>query len=401
MLRKTVIMTVLLSAFFAIAAAQETGPKSATVSMTLDHNRMTVDVVFTRPDGTLRPARAWVDTGGTTVVMAEPLARELGVDLSTMPANGTRPFATTAPVPAMRLAGVLLDCEGMSISVRSGRLAIPGVQAECVLPARCLRRLHVIFDYPARQLTLARPGVLVPRGTAVPCRVNPKTGLFLVEATVDGEKVALGVDTGSAGTWLSNKLTAAWLARHTDWPQVIGAAGSTNFFGFPFESQGVLLRLPAMVIGSIVVGQEIAALGLDQGIFDWYSQKSAAPVSGFLGAELIARFRLEVDFPAEMTWWQPGPLPALRDLDIVGLTLRAESDGTFTVAGIVSRQGRPLVPGVQPGDKLLSVDALAAEKAPMGTVIDALRGTPGAVRILVIEREGKKLTIQAVVYRLP
>ena len=76
-----------------------------------------------------------------------------------------------------------LDSEGMNISVRSGRFASPGVQAECVLPARCLRRLHVIFDYPARQLTVARPGVLTPRGTAVPCRVNPETGLFMVEAT--------------------------------------------------------------------------------------------------------------------------------------------------------------------------------------------------------------------------
>ena len=91
-----------------------------------------------------------------------------------------------------------------------------------------------------------------------------------------------------------------------------------------------------------------------------------------------------------MTWWQPGPLPAARDLDIVGLTLRAESDGSFTVAGVVSRDGRPLVPGVQPGDKLLRVDALDAANAPMGTVIDALRGKPGAVRILVLEREGKK-----------
>ena len=56
--------------------------------MILDHNRMTVEIAFKRADGSLRPARAWVDTGGTTVVMAEPLARELGVDLSAMPADG-------------------------------------------------------------------------------------------------------------------------------------------------------------------------------------------------------------------------------------------------------------------------------------------------------------------------
>ena len=199
-----------------------------------------------------------------------------------------------------------LDSEGMKLSVRSGRFAIPGVQAECVLPARCLRRLHVVFDYPARQLTVARPGVLTPVGTAVPCRVNPETGLFLVEATIDGDKVALGVDTGSAGTWLSDKLTAAWLARHPDRPRAVGAAGSTNFFGFPFETEGALISLPALAIGPVPVAGEVAVLGLDQGLFDWYSKKSAAPVAGFVGADLIARFRLEIDFPGQMTWWQSG-----------------------------------------------------------------------------------------------
>jgi hypothetical protein len=223
----------------------------------------------------------------------------------------------------------------------------------------------------------------------------------MVEATIEGEKTSLGVDTGSAGTWVSDKLSAAWLARHADWPHAVGAAGSTNFFGFPFEAQGALLSLPVMAIGSMAVGQEISVLGLDQGIFDWYSQKSAAPVVGFFGAELLARYRLEVDFPAQMSWWQPGPAPTARDLDIVGLTLRAESDGSFTVAGVVAHDGRPLIADVQPGDKLLKVDALNAANAPMGTVIDSLRGMPGAVRVLEIERQGKKIVVKAAVARLP
>jgi C-terminal processing protease CtpA/Prc len=90
-----------------------------------------------------------------------------------------------------------------------------------------------------------------------------------------------------------------------------------------------------------------------------------------------------------------------RDLDIVGLTLRPESDGSFTVAGVVSRAGRPLVPDVLPGDKLLSVDALAAANAPMGAIVDALRGKPGAERLLVIERGGKRVTVRVPVVRLP
>jgi hypothetical protein len=369
--------------------------------MALDHNRLTVEIAFRSVDGSLRPAQAWVDTGGTAVILAEPLARELGIDLSAMPESGGHSFATETPVPALSLGGVPLDSEGMKLSVRAGRFAIPGVQAECVLPARCLRRLHVVFDYPARTLTVARPGTLSPRGTAVSCRVNPETGLFLVEAVIDGGKVALGVDTGSAGTWLSDKLTAAWLARHADWPRAVGAAGSTNFFGFPFETKGVLACLPALAIGSVPVAGEVAVLGLDQGMFDWYSKKSAAPVAGFVGADLIARFRLEVDFPGQMTWWQPGPPPPARDLDLVPLTLRPDGSGACFIAGVVERDGKPLLAGVQPGDRLLRVDGLEVTGASMGRVIDALRGRPGDVRLLLLEREGKQLTVRATVARLP
>ncbi len=401
MIKRRLILLTVVAAAAGIVMAADAGPRSATVPMTLDHQRMTVEIAFKRADGSLCPARAWVDTGGTSVTVSEFLARELGVDLSAMPADSGRSFATRMPVPGMSLGGIPLEVAAMELMVRPGRFALSGVQADCVLPAGCLRQLHVVFDYPARQLTVALPGALSPRGTAVPCRVNGETGLFMVEATINGEKTALGVDTGSAGTWLSDKLTSAWLASHPAWPHAAGAAGSTNFFGFPFETQGALLSLPALAIGPVAVGQEVAVLGLDQGIFDWYSQKSAAPVAGFLGADLLARFRLEVDFPGQRTWWQKGAYSAVRDLDIVGLTLRPESDGTFTVAGVVARAGGPTVSGVQPGDKLLSVDALAVANATMGTIVNALRGRPGETRVLVLERGGKKVTVRARVVRLP
>ena len=59
------------------------------------------------------------------------------------------------------------------------------------------------------------------------------------------------------------------------------------------------MSLPSFQIGSVPVPGETAVLGLDPGLFEWYSRKSAAPVAGFLGGELLARFRLEVDFPAQ------------------------------------------------------------------------------------------------------
>jgi hypothetical protein len=391
--------TVVTLVTLASASVGTQAPSSA-VPFALDHNRMTVEVEFPHPAGGVRKARAWMDTGGTDLLVSESLARDLGIEVPAFK-GADQSVASPSRAPVMRVGGVALDTEGMTVAVRAGRMALPGVLAECAIAPRCLRRLHVVFDYPARRLTLARPGALKPEGTSVPCRVNPETGLVLIETVVDGQRLALGVDTGSAGTWVSDTLTAAWLVRHSDWPYATGAAGSTNFFGFPFETRGTLMKLPAIAIGAGMPVRDVAVLGLPQGLFDWYSRKSAGTVVGFLGADFIARFRLEIDFPSQMTWWQQGPVRATRDLDIVGLTVRPESDGSFTVAGVVSRNGRPMVEGVEPNDKLLRVDALDVTNVPMGAVIDALRGAPGVTRTLLLERAGRRLTVQAAVVRLP
>jgi len=102
-----------------------------------------------------------------------------------------------------------------------------------------------------------------------------------------------------------------------------------------------------------------------------------------------------------MTYWETGPSKEPRDLDIVGLTLRPEADGSFTVASVVAMGGKPAVEGVQAGDKLIRVDGLETANATMGAVADALRGTPGSTRTLVIEREGERVTVEARILRVP
>ncbi len=183
--------------------AEGAGPASATVPMVLDHNRLTVEISFRRGDGSLSPLRRrWVRIRAVTaVIVAEPLARELGQS-GTFPPCRRPGHGRTVRSPGKPGTGLkpgrdaAATVEGMKLSVRSGRFAIPGVRPNASCRRAACAALHVVFDYPARQLTVARPGVLTPVGAAVPCRVNRETGLFLVEATIDGEKVALGVDSG-------------------------------------------------------------------------------------------------------------------------------------------------------------------------------------------------------------
>lgn len=376
-------------------------PRSVTLPFKLDHNRMIVEVRFLRPDGKPRRARAWVDTGNPQLVLAATLAADLGVEVdpdAQAPEGHSR--AALSPAPPLELEGLRLHLDGVGVRVHPGSHVRPGVAAETNLPASALLGSHVVFDYAQRHITVARPGVLKPRGLAVPCRVNADTGLFQVTAIIDGQAVELGIDNGSAGTWVSQDLVKTWRSHHRDLTVAIGAVGSTNFFGFDFEAAGTLLRLPELRLGTLQVG-DIALLGLPQGLFDWYSRKSAGTVAGFLGANVLRRFRLEVDYPNRMTYWEETVPDVSGDLDIVGLTLRPESDGSFSVAGVTSRGGVPTVPGVEAGDRLLRVDGLTVTGQLMGTVVDALRGAPGTRHSVAVQRDGETIEVEATVVRFP
>jgi len=374
---------------------------SASTPFSLDHNRLIVEVEFVRPDGSRRRAHAWVDTGNEFLIVAEELAIDLGLDVSALDqTDSERPVETSSPAPPIFLGELPLTVDGVSVQISRGSRVWVGVPAESNLPASVLRDLHVVFDYPEQRLTAAQTRQLQHRGVEVPCRINSDTGLFQVTATVDGDIVEFGVDTGSAGTWVSENLTRAVKERHPDWPQATGAVGSANFFGFDFEPSGVLMRLPEVQIGDVRTAST-AVLGLDQRLFDWYSRKSASPVTGIMGGNVLRGFRLEVDYPNQMSYWEPGPPMESTDLDIVGLTLRPEADGSYSVVGVARQNGVPTVQGVDPGDALRRIGAFETDGALMGTVIEALRGKPGELRLLVIERDGERHKIEAMVTRFP
>lgn len=87
-------------------------------------------------------------------------------------------------------------------------------------------------------------------------------------------------------------------------------------------------------------------------------------------------------------------------MDLVGLTLRPQADGSYQVIGVVEIDGRTAAEGVESGDILIEVDGLDVHGATMGTVVDSLRGDPGDTRTLVLERHGDRITVQATVERL-
>ncbi|HVP57979.1 MAG TPA: hypothetical protein VMU02_07750 [bacterium] len=391
------------------AACAREGAKSAvTVPIVLDHNRMTVEAEFQRKDGSWRKARLWVDTGNPDFFISEGLARDLGIDLSAAKpgADGQIPALEITPPAGVRIGGMPIDLTGIKSQVMS---AVPWLfsttGSDANLPATVLEKYQVVFDYPRLELTLAPPGSLPHRGTRVPASVNPETGIIQIDGSIGGDSLSLALDNGASYSYVSLGFLDRLSGRHPDWPRTTGAVGCANIWGWwPEESAWAVVRVPEMQLGAVhLAGVGLVGLpnflpgGMDVGT--WYSQKTARPVAGFLGPNAFKAFRLEFDYAGSAVYFEQGAEFDTTDMDLVGLTLRPEADGSYSVVGVAARGGQPAVQGVEAGDKLLQVGGLRAQGATMGKVVDALRGKPGETRTLLIERAGKQLEVDAKVER--
>ena len=367
----------------------QTSPASGTTSFILDGNRIYAELHFVRPDGSLHRALAFVDMGSPEMTLTDSLFKELQLDQG-KPLT-FRVGDLSVQVPASTVANEHGDPQPMGSDLK----------VEAILAAGVLSKYQVSIDYQARTLVLAQPGTRKPDGIAVPFRINAKTGLISVDATIDGKPYPITIDNGSAYTWLRQSSAREWLARHPDWQRGTGAVGPSNMMmsGDTTETAGTLLRIPEISIGEVKLSDVGAlAAGPSHGLpnnldlFDWYSQKNAGPVVGWLGGNVLKAFRLTIDYPNQTIYWLKQGETDPGGLDDVGLTLRSQHH-EFFVAAIATKNGKPTVEGVQPGDKLLRIGDLDLKTATWGAIYDALHGKPGETRVLTVERDAKEFTV--------
>lgn len=392
-----------------ISCAGEPGT-SVTVPMTLDHNRMLVNARIQRRDGTWRSALLWVDTGSPDFIMSPSLARDLGIDLSAAekPDQAAQPRSLEIPPPdSIQLGSFPLHFDGVKSKVVFQPFWLfSTMHCDANLPATVLKQYQVVFDYPGRKLTLAKPGTLSPSGIRVSAAVDPLTGIVQIDASIDGELLSLALDNGAAYSYLSGDLFHKLADRHPAWPRRTGAVGCANIWGWwPEEPVWPILRVPEINWGGTKL-ESVGIVGLPNffangaTLGEWYSKKTAKHVDGFLGPNAFKRFRVEIDYSNSTVYFTPDEKNDPYDLDLVGLTLQPQADSSYLVIGIAEKDGKPTVEGVDPGDLLLQVDTVKTKGGTMGTVVDALRGKPGEVRTLILEREGKQFTVRATVERL-
>lgn len=360
---------------------------SGTTTFVLEGNRIYAELDFVRPDGTVRTALAFVDSGSPEMIVSEALFKELQLDQK-------KPLTFhVGAMPVHVEASAVTKDPWLPFPLGDNR------NVEALLPAGVMQKFQVVIDYAQRSLTLAEPGTLKPEGVAVPFRVNEKTGLIAVNAAIDGQSYAVTIDCGSAYTWLDKKAAGLWLKDHPEWERGTGAVGLSNMrmADDGIEANGTIMRLGEMQLGALKLKQ-IGALAIGPSktnwdFMDWYSQKSPVPVIGWLGGNVLRGFRITLDYANRTSYWLKQAELNEHDLDQVGLTL--QSNHGFFVTAIVTQKGKPTVEGVQIGDKLLKISELDTDGAAWGQVFAAMHGKPGEIRELVLERDGKQFTVSA------
>lgn len=386
------------------STSQRPTQAETTVPFTLDSQRIVVEISFEEPGGGKRAALAWFNMGMTQPVLSKGLYRELQI-------GSGQPLR-------MRFGDRAIEVASHAVVNGDGGVGVPEFShlfaprpVEAMLPASVLQQFVVTLDYGRRQITLAKPSMRRIDGIAVPASVNPKTGIVSVEATIAGKSYPVVIDAGSGYSWVRGDTARDWLARHPEWQRSDGAVGqaNANMVDFDFEKKGTLLRLPEMRLGAVrLQNAGILSTGPVLGSFldgmvgdvfwDNWQKGAAGPVIGWIGGNILKHFKVTIDFPNRVTYWQQQSPLDPHDLDQVGINLVRKGDRYF-IGGIVRRaQQRPSdnpVVDVQPGDELVAVDGVSVRGASKDTVLAALGGVPGDRRILVIEHSGARREVNA------
>ncbi len=393
------ILAASLMILAAVAQGSEDKVRSATVPFILDHNRMVVEAEIQGKDGVWQKARLWVDTGNPSFLISKPLAERLGIEVSP-----DKPGIATPE--NIRIGGLPLDFKGVKTNAGLGiDWMFTAIGNDGNFPSTVLKKYHIVFDYPARRMTLAEPGVLEPRGVRSPAAIHPATGIVQMDAEIAGEKFSLALDNGASSSYVPESLIARFHEGHPEWSYSRGAVGTANIWGWwPGEGSWPMIRIPELrwgnvtLSGTVVVGLPLFGEGMDVG--KWYSQKTARPVQGFLGPNAFKDYRVEIVYPENAIYLERGPVSDAHDMDIVRLTVKPLNDGRYEVIGVLGADGKPVIEGVAAGDILLQVGELTTTGATMGAVVDALRGKPGDTRVLKLERAGKQFTVEVRVERV-
>jgi len=397
-----VIVLVITGAVFAQDSAKPASvsdSKFVTVPITLSHNRVVIDTNIPLSNGTMQRVRAWVDNGNPDLYMSQRLAEQIGSSISCdgQLCSATAPAEVNIGGMTITLGGRIPGAGIKTAKVPAGGASIaPGLGVDINIPSTVLSHYDVLIDFPDHKFTIGQPGSLKFNGVKAKAMVNAKTGLVQLPSKIENKKYNLGLDIGSSISFFSGELFDKLAADHPDWPHQTGAVGPANIWGLQDEPDWKLMRVDRVQYGEMYL-TNVPVVDFPKDRMEYFEKRAGIPTAGLLGAEALKNYRIGFDYAHSLVYFDIGRTFNFPDFDVVGLILRPEDDGRFTLLGIADYEGKPSVADVQAGDELLSVDGIPVRGSTMGQVWLMLGGEPGKERRLGLGRGGKQFMVVATV----
>jgi hypothetical protein len=396
------VATVFMAALWSqLTPPSPSGTGAATVAATIDHNRVVINLDLPLPDGSRQPVRAWVDNGSPDLELSRRVATLLGL------AVACDDKTCSAPAPAELLVGAMsIPLTGIKEAkiplkpVSEAAVLVPGMNVDLNLPSSVLRHYDVLIDFPGHKFSIGAPGTIHFRGVSGKVEVDPNGGLIRVPSQIEGKKYSLVLGLGSSISFISEELLNKLATAHPEWSAMNGSVGSANQWGTEDEIKGRVMRLDRLQFGPLFLANPVA-VSWPKEISAFYEKQAGAPVAGMVGSNLLLNYRVGLDYAHSLVYFDLGRTYNFPDFDVIGLVLRPEGDGEYTIVAVADIDGKPSVAfgpeGVQAGDRLLAVDGIPVHGSTMGQVWSLLGGTPGQQRVLTLGRAGKELRIPAAV----
>ncbi len=375
--------------------AQETGaPKHVTVPAAIDHNRVIINADLFLPNGSAETVRAWVDNGNPDLYISRRLATllNLAVTCGNQECSSPSPKeivigGMTIPLSQVKEAKIPLK------PVSAAAVLAPGMAVEMNIPASILRNYDVLINFPEHRFSIGAPGTLHFRGSSEKVRVT-ENGLIQVPSQFENKKYNLALDVGSSISFLSEELFDKLASEHPDWPRMTGAVGSANVWGAEAETNWKLMRIDRVQFGPLFL-TDVPFVAASKPTMDFFEKRAGMATLGLLGSDMLLGYRVGLDYAHSTVYFDIGKMTRFPEFDVIGLVLRPEDNGRYTILSVAEFEGKPSVVGVQAGDELIAVDNIPVHGSTMGQLWAMLGGTPGQERKLTIERAGKQLVVPA------
>lgn len=372
-------------------------PHSVTVPAVIDHGRVIIGADISLPDGSTQTIRAWVDNGNPDLYLSRRVATVLGLKVSCSDKECSAPAPEQITIGGMAIA--LGDVKQAKIPLRpvsAAAVLALGMKAEINIPSTVLRHYDVLVDFPERHFTIGGQGAIHFEGVQSKVEVNAENGLIHVPSKIENKKYNLALDIGSNTSFLSEDLFDSLASANKDWPRMTGAVGAANMWGAPEEATWKVMRIGRLQFGPLFL-TDVPMVATPKAVMDFFEKRAGMPTEGLIASEALLNYRVGIDYAHSMVYFDIGRLATLPDFDVVGLILRPEENGNYTILGVADIDGKPSVDGMQAGDRLIAVNDIAVTGATMGQVWSVLGGTPGKEKKLTVERAGKQFDVMATV----